>query len=114
MLSGWENYRHQADVCHAYQVPLDIYNIYTVYYTQDAALDIYISKLHSIYSIYTASTQYLHQVLHSRGVADDNIIVMMYDDISEHSNNTRPGTIINTPGGQDVYAGVPRGEGRSL
>ena len=72
MLSGWENYRHQADVCHAYQV------------------------------------------LHSRGVADDNIIVMMYDDIAEHSNNTRPGTIINTPGGQDVYAGVPRGEGRSL
>ena len=53
-------------------------------------------------------------MLHSRGVADDNIIVMMYDDIAEHSNNTRPGTIINTPGGQDVYAGVPRGEGRSL
>ena len=80
-----------------------------------AMLTRYLARyLQYLHSIYTVSTQYLHQVLHSRGVADDNIIVMLYDDIASHSNNTRPGTIINTPGGQDVYAGVPRGEGRSL
>ena len=64
---GWENYRHQADVCHAYQV------------------------------------------LHSHGVPEDNIIVMMYDDIAYNQRNPYQGRIFNRPNGSDVYKGVPRG-----
>ncbi|XP_031482518.1 vacuolar-processing enzyme [Nymphaea colorata] len=64
--SGYGNYRHQADVCHAYQT------------------------------------------LIKGGLKEENIIVFMYDDIAYHEENPRPGTIINHPHGQDVYAGVPK------
>ncbi|KAK4479233.1 hypothetical protein RD792_014744 [Penstemon davidsonii] len=60
------NYRHQADVCHAYQI------------------------------------------LKKGGLKDENIIVFMYDDIAYDSNNPRPGVIINSPNGVDVYEGVPK------
>ncbi|KAL9227261.1 hypothetical protein vseg_002974 [Gypsophila vaccaria] len=63
---GYYNYRHQADVCHAYQV------------------------------------------LKKGGLKDENIIVFMYDDIAYHEENPRPGVIINSPQGEDVYAGVPK------
>lgn len=61
----WMNYRHQADVCHAYQV------------------------------------------LHSHGVPDDHIVVMMYDDIAQSEDNPTPGVIINHRNGTNVYTGVP-------
>ncbi|KAJ8542207.1 hypothetical protein K7X08_017073 [Anisodus acutangulus] len=64
--NGWWNYRHQADVCHAYQI------------------------------------------LKKGGLKDENIIVFMYDDIANNTNNPRPGVIINNPHGQDVYNGVPK------
>lgn len=64
--AGYGNYRHQADVCHAYQV------------------------------------------LRRRGLKDDNIVVFMYDDIADNDYNPRPGEIINSPLGLDVYAGVPK------
>ena len=64
--NGWYNYRHQADVCHAYQI------------------------------------------LHKHGIPDENIVVMMYDDIANSTNNPTPGIIINKPGGNDVYHGVPK------
>eukprot|EP00899_Mesostigma_viride_P011685 jgi/Mesvir1/20517/Mv12398-RA.1 len=64
--NGWGNYRHQADVCHAYHV------------LKDGGLD------------------------------DDHIVVMMYDDIASSPYNPVPGTIINRPGGPDMYAGVPK------
>ncbi|GJS63679.1 vacuolar-processing enzyme-like protein, partial [Tanacetum coccineum] len=64
--SGWDNYRHQADVCHAYQL------------------------------------------LKRGGLKDENIIVFMYDDIANNPMNPRPGVIINSPNGSDVYAGVPK------
>ncbi|GJU40748.1 vacuolar-processing enzyme-like protein [Tanacetum coccineum] len=64
--SGWGNYRHQADVCHAYQL------------------------------------------LKRGGLKDENIIVFMYDDIANNPMNPRPGVIINSPNGSDVYAGVPK------
>lgn len=41
--NGYYNYRHQSDVCHAYQI------------------------------------------LHKNGIADSNIVVMMYDDIAQNS-----------------------------
>ncbi|KAK9059238.1 hypothetical protein SSX86_021857 [Deinandra increscens subsp. villosa] len=64
--SGYYNYRHQADVCHAYQI------------------------------------------LKKGGLKDENIIVFMYDDIANNTMNPRPGVIINSPNGSDVYAGVPK------
>ncbi|KAL1352773.1 hypothetical protein HN51_016761 [Arachis hypogaea] len=64
--NGYENYRHQADVCHAYQV------------------------------------------LKKGGLKDENIIVFMYDDIANNTQNPKPGTIINKPNGPDVYKGVPK------
>ncbi|KAK1430552.1 hypothetical protein QVD17_13372 [Tagetes erecta] len=64
--NGYYNYRHQADVCHAYQI------------------------------------------LKKGGLKDENIIVFMYDDIANDPNNPRPGVIINSPEGPDVYAGVPK------
>ncbi|KAK9059226.1 hypothetical protein SSX86_021845 [Deinandra increscens subsp. villosa] len=64
--NGYFNYRHQADVCHAYQI------------------------------------------LKKGGLKDENIIVFMYDDIANNSYNPRPGVIINSPEGSDVYRGVPK------
>ncbi|KAI3703405.1 hypothetical protein L1987_73456 [Smallanthus sonchifolius] len=64
--SGYFNYRHQADICHAYQI------------------------------------------LKRGGLKDENIIVFMYDDIANNKMNPRPGVIINSPNGSDVYAGVPK------
>lgn len=64
--SGYYNYRHQADACHAYQI------------------------------------------LHRNGIPDDHIVVMMYDDIAHNRRNPTPGIIINKPGGEDVYQGVPK------
>ncbi|XP_020618825.1 legumain-like [Orbicella faveolata] len=62
--SGWYNYRHQADTCHAYQI------------------------------------------LHKNGIPDENIVVMMYDDIANNTQNPTPGVIINKPWGGNVYDGV--------
>ncbi|THG21667.1 hypothetical protein TEA_000296 [Camellia sinensis var. sinensis] len=64
--NGYWNYRHQADVCHAYQL------------------------------------------LKKGGLKDENIIVFMYDDIAQNEENPRPGIIINSPHGDDVYKGVPK------
>ncbi|KAI3691664.1 hypothetical protein L6452_31465 [Arctium lappa] len=64
--NGYFNYRHQADICHAYQI------------------------------------------LKRGGLKDEHIIVFMYDDIVNSSLNPRPGVIINSPNGSDVYAGVPK------
>ncbi|KAL1204392.1 Vacuolar-processing enzyme alpha-isozyme [Cardamine amara subsp. amara] len=64
--SGYWNYRHQADICHAYQL------------------------------------------LRKGGVKEENIVVFMYDDIAKNEENPRPGVIINSPHGEDVYNGVPK------
>ncbi|TVU20153.1 hypothetical protein EJB05_36349, partial [Eragrostis curvula] len=42
------------------------------------------------------------------GLKDENIIVFMYDDIANNTENPWPGVIINHPNGTDVYAGVPK------
>jgi len=65
--SGWSNYRHQADVCHAYHV------------------------------------------LHSIGIPEDHIIVMMVDDLAYNTKNRFPGKLFNDENvTKDVYQGVPR------
>ncbi|PIO76231.1 peptidase C13 family protein [Teladorsagia circumcincta] len=62
--NGWYNYRHQADVGHAYHT------------------------------------------LKRHGLADENIIVMMYDDIAKNQQNPYPGKMFNKPHGDDVYKGL--------
>jgi legumain len=62
----WYNYRHQADIYHAYQV------------------------------------------VKNHGIPDENIIVFHYDDIANNEQNPKKGIVINKPGGQDVYKGVPK------
>nr|BAA76744.1 asparaginyl endopeptidase (VmPE-1) [Vigna mungo] len=64
--NGYWNYRHQSDVCHAYQL------------------------------------------LTKGGLKEENIVVFMYDDIAFNEENPRPGVIINSPHGNDVYKGVPK------
>ncbi|XP_026410878.1 vacuolar-processing enzyme alpha-isozyme-like [Papaver somniferum] len=63
---GYINYRHQADICNAYQL------------------------------------------LRGGGLQDENIVTIMYDDVAYHQINPRPGTLINSSSGIDVYNGVPR------
>ncbi|KAH7962929.1 hypothetical protein HPB52_018776 [Rhipicephalus sanguineus] len=70
--NGYYNYRHQADICHAYHV------------------------------------------LHNHGIPDERIVVMMYDDIANSTENPTPGVIINHPKGKDVYQGVPKDYTRDL
>ncbi|KAK8788853.1 hypothetical protein V5799_021374 [Amblyomma americanum] len=62
----YTNYRHQADICHAYQL------------------------------------------LRDRGMRDERIVVMMYDDIANNTENPTPGVIINHPEGPNVYQGVAK------
>lgn len=49
-----------------------------------------------------------YQILRRNGVAEENIVVFMYDDIADNIENPRPGEIINSPTGSDVYHGVPK------
>nr|CAD7569567.1 unnamed protein product [Timema californicum] len=49
-----------------------------------------------------------YQILHSNGIPDDNIIVMMYDDIAYSKENPTPGVIVNYPNGTNIYQGVPK------
>uniref|UniRef100_A0A1I8ANG3 legumain n=1 Tax=Steinernema glaseri TaxID=37863 RepID=A0A1I8ANG3_9BILA len=62
--NGYYNYRHQADVSHAYQL------------------------------------------LRKRGIPEENIVTMMYDDIANSPANPYPGKLFNCPKLVDVYAGV--------
>ncbi|KAF6215966.1 hypothetical protein GE061_000303 [Apolygus lucorum] len=47
-----------------------------------------------------------YHVMIAEGIPAERIIVMMYDDIADNAKNPFPGTIINRPGGPNVYAGV--------
>lgn len=47
-------------------------------------------------------------MLRKGGLKEDNIVVFMYDDIAFSEENPRPGVIINSPHGDDVYKGVPK------
>ena len=60
----WSNYRHQADVFHAYQI------------------------------------------LKTRGMKTENIIVFAYGDMPDNPQNPFPGVVVNWPNGWDVYGGV--------
>ena len=107
--SGYMNYRHQADVCHAYQVcasvprnrhagrQKDIASVYTHThtYTSSPALD-------------GPRARAMSQMMHARGVPDEQIVVMLYDDVVKSFFNTRKGAMYNEPNGPDVYAGVPK------
>ncbi|KAK4353340.1 hypothetical protein RND71_028858 [Anisodus tanguticus] len=55
-----------------------------------------------------ADVCHAYQLLKDGGLKDENIIVFMYDDIAKNRENPRPGVIINSPYGHDVYKGVPK------
>lgn len=55
-----------------------------------------------------ADVCHAYQVLKRGGLKDENIIVLMYDDIAYNEENPRPGVIINSPHGDNVYEGVPK------
>lgn len=59
-------------------------------------------------SIFQADVCHAFQILKKGGLREENIIVFMYDDIASDESNPRPGVIINRPGGDDVYRGVPK------
>ncbi|XP_056326095.1 legumain-like [Danio aesculapii] len=61
----WDNYRHQANVCCAYQL------------------------------------------FKKQGIPDEQIVVMMYDNISENPNNPFPGSIRSVVDQTNVYESVP-------
>lgn len=48
-----------------------------------------------------------YQVLKRGGLDDDHIVVMHTNDLAGNFMNPHPGQIFNSPGGQDVYDGVP-------
>lgn len=48
-----------------------------------------------------------YQILRHGGIAEENIVVMMADDIATSPANPHPNQIFNRPGGADVYDGVP-------
>lgn len=58
--------------------------------------------------LFQADVCHAYQILKKGGLKDKNIIVFMYDDIAYDPNNPRPGVVINSPKGSDVYAGVPK------
>lgn len=58
--------------------------------------------------LYQADVCHAYQLLKKGGLKDENIIVFMYDDIAHNPENPRPGVIINSPNGHDVYKGVPK------
>ncbi len=61
---GWSNYRHQADVLHAYQL------------------------------------------LKAGGLSDNQIILVLANDLAQSESNPLPGTIRNTPDGENLYQNV--------
>lgn len=58
--------------------------------------------------VFQADVCHAYQLLKKGGLKDENIIVFMYDDIAYDEENPRPGVIINSPNGGDVYEGVPK------
>lgn len=59
-------------------------------------------------SVFQADVCHAYQLLRKGGLKEENIIVFMYDDIALNEENPRPGVIINSPLGDDVYDGVPK------
>ncbi|XP_053290148.1 legumain [Pleuronectes platessa] len=55
-----------------------------------------------------ADACHAYQIVHSNGIPDEQIVVMMYDDLAKNEENPTPGIVINRPNGTDVYKGVPK------
>lgn len=55
-----------------------------------------------------ADVCHAYQILKKGGLKDENIVVFMNDDIANNPLNPKKGVIINSPKGEDVYAGVPK------
>eukprot|EP00123_Amoebidium_parasiticum_P015052 comp22759_c0_seq1/m.35547 comp22759_c0_seq1/g.35547 ORF comp22759_c0_seq1/g.35547 comp22759_c0_seq1/m.35547 type:complete len:455 (-) comp22759_c0_seq1:454-1818(-) len=53
-----------------------------------------------------ADAAHAYQIFKKNGFPADNIIMMMADDVANNDRNPEPGTLINKPGGPNVYDGV--------
>lgn len=53
-----------------------------------------------------ADACHAYQIMRKHGIPAERIVLMMYDDLANNSENPTPGIIINHPNGSDVYAGV--------
>ncbi|XP_054154715.1 legumain-like [Oppia nitens] len=51
---------------------------------------------------------HMYQLFRARGIPDEQIIVLHYDDLATHPRNPTPGQVINTPTGPNVYVDVPK------
>lgn len=69
---------------------------------------LFVHLLTSTYFLLQADICHAYQILKNGGLKDENIVVFMYDDIANNEENPRPGIIINSPDGDDVYHGVPK------
>jgi len=49
-----------------------------------------------------------YQLYTKLGIPQEQIIVMHYDDIANNQQNPLPGSVVNIPGGPNVYPGVPK------
>ncbi|KAI4892469.1 hypothetical protein NFI96_012567 [Prochilodus magdalenae] len=58
------------------------------------------------FSCLQACVCHAYQMARANGIPDEQIVVMMYDDISSNKENPHPGEIINEPNGSNVYRGV--------
>ncbi|KAK2089350.1 hypothetical protein P7K49_032016 [Saguinus oedipus] len=55
-----------------------------------------------------ADACHAYQIIHRNGIPDEEIVVMMYDDITYAEDDPTPGIVIDRPNGTDVYKGVPK------
>lgn len=72
------------------------------------SVKVYYFSNNSPFFLFQADVCHAYQILKRGGVKDENIVVFMYDDIAYNEENPRPGVIINSPHGSDVYKGVPK------
>lgn len=53
-----------------------------------------------------ADIAHSYQLLIKAGISADKIITLMADDVANNEQNPHPGTLINQPGGEDVYKNI--------
>lgn len=97
--NGWGNYRHQADVAHAYHVLSVFARVACPSFFAPRTLGHPNRPSHTIVLLLCDSRR-------DRGVSAENIITLVYDDIANNTLNPHPGTIINHPTGKDLYSGL--------
>ncbi|XP_012945200.1 vacuolar-processing enzyme gamma-isozyme, partial [Aplysia californica] len=58
-----------------------------------------------IFPHHQANACHAYQIFRRNGIPKEQIVLMMYDDVAYNHQNPYKGTLINRPGGPDVYKG---------